>query len=130
MSRVRTGGRSEARAHLGEAHEFLNAARAALDAGWHNAATSSAVSAGINARDALCFAMVGRATAADDHRSAVAELRSLGKVGAEPGNALDRLLGLEDRAQHDRRSVGATEAQAAVRRASILVQAAERALTS
>ena len=129
MSRVRAGGRTEAVAHLVKAQEFLSAARAALDAGWHNAAPSSAVLAGINAKDAHWFAMTGRATAADDHRSAVVELRSLGSAGAEPGNALDRLLGLKDRAQYDRRSLGASDAQAAVRRAATLVQAAERALT-
>ena len=128
MSRVRTGGRPEALAHLDKAQEFLNAARAALDAGWHNATASSAVSAGINAKDALCLAMAGRTTAADDHRLAVAELRELGQAGIEPGNALDRLLGLKDRAQYDRRSVGASEAQAAVRRATTLVDAAELAL--
>jgi hypothetical protein len=128
MSRVRIGGRTDALAHLDKAREFLAAARAALDAGWHNAAASSAVSAGINARDALCFAMIGRATAADDHRFAVAELRSLGPAGAEPANALDRLLGLKDRAQYDRRSVGAAEARAAIRRAATLLQSAERAL--
>jgi hypothetical protein len=128
VSRLRTGGRTEALAHLDKAREFLDAARASLDFGWHNATASSAVSAGINAKDALCLAMVGRTTAADDHKFAVAELRSLGPAGAEPGNALDRLLGLEDRAQYDRRGVGAAEAQAAVRRATTLVQAAERAL--
>src|SRR5215831_14619405 len=100
MSRVRIGGHAEAVAHLNKAREFLSAARAALDAGWHNAAASNAVSAGINAKDALCFAMAGRATAADDHKLAVAELRSLGPTGGEPGNALDRLLGLKDRAQY------------------------------
>ena len=68
MSRVRTGGRSEALAHLGKAREFLDAARAALDAGWHNAAASSAVSAGVNAKDSTS----GRAAAADDRRSVAA----------------------------------------------------------
>jgi uncharacterized protein (UPF0332 family) len=80
MSRVRTGGRAEAQSHLDKAREFLDAARAALEARWHNAA------------------------------------------------ALDRLLGQEDRAQYDSRSVTASDAQAAVRCATVLVEAAERAL--
>lgn len=96
MSRVRTGGRADAIAHLGKAQEFLDAARAALNANWHNAAAGSAVTAGINAKDAL---------------------------------SLDRLLGLKDRAQYDRRSVTATEARAAVRRATTMVEAAKRALS-
>jgi hypothetical protein len=123
VSRVRTGGRAEALDHLGKAQEFLAAARAALDAGWHNAAASSAVTAGINAKDALCFALVGRSTAGDDHKFAVAEVRALGPAGREPAIALDRLLGLKDRAQYDRRSVTATDAQAAIRRAATLVEA-------
>src|SRR5579859_6858540 len=130
LSRVRTGGRAEARAHLEKAREFMQAADAALREGWPNAAAGSAVTAAINAKDALCPAMVGRTTAADDHRSAVGELRSLGAAGTEPANALDRLLGLKDRAQYDRRSLGAAEAHAAVRRAATIVQAAERALSS
>ena len=120
----------EAWAHLDKAREFLAAARSALDAGWPNAAASSAVTAGINAKDALCIAKAGRTIAADDHTAAVAELRSLGPMGGEPANALDRLLGFKNRSQYDRRSICATDAQSAVRRATTLVQAAERALAS
>jgi hypothetical protein len=128
VSRVRTGGRSEARAHLAKAQEFLDAARAAVDANWYNAAASSVVLAGINAKDALCFALAGRTVAADDHRAAVNELRALGAPGREAATALDRLLGLKDRAQYDQRGVTATDAQAAVRRAGTMVEAAERIL--
>jgi hypothetical protein len=78
VSRVKIGGRREAAAHLHKAQEFLEAARAAQAQAWHNAAASSAVSAGINAKDALCYATAGRTTAADDHRSAIQELRALG----------------------------------------------------
>jgi hypothetical protein len=129
LSRVRTGGRAEALAHLDKAQEFLQASRAALDARWNNAAASSAVTAGINAKDAICFALAGRSTAADDHKSAVTELRALGPTGHEPATALDRLLGLKDRSQYDRRGVAATDAQAAVRRATTLVDAARRTLS-
>jgi hypothetical protein len=65
VSRVRIGGRAEALAHLDKAQEFLEAARIALDERWHNAATSSAVLAGINAKDALCFGSVGRSSAGE-----------------------------------------------------------------
>lgn len=103
--------------------------RAALVARWHNAAASNAVTAGINAKDALCYALAGRSAAADDHKSAVAELRALGPAAREAAAALDRLLGMKDRAQYDRRSVTSTDAQAAVRRAETLVEAADRVLT-
>jgi hypothetical protein len=73
--------------------------------------------------------LAGRSTAADDHRFAVSELRALGSAGREAATALDRLLGLKDRAQYDRRGVTATEARAAMRRATILVDAAERILS-
>lgn len=129
MSKVRTGGSREASAHLDKAREFLAAARSALDAGWPNAAASNAATAGINAKDALCIAKAGRTIAADDHSAAVAELRSLGPIGVEPANALDRLLGFKNRSQYDRRSISTTDAQSAVRRAASLVQAVERALS-
>jgi hypothetical protein len=54
--------------------------------------------------------------------------RALGSADREPAIALDRLLGLKDRAQYDRRGVTATGAQAPFRRATTLVEAAERAL--
>jgi hypothetical protein len=63
------------------AQEFLDAVLVALDARWHNAAASNAVLAGINAKDALCFARIGRSSAGDDHKSAVNELRALGSSG-------------------------------------------------
>lgn len=129
MSRVRTGGRAEAAGHLDKAREFLAAAESALQNRWCNAAASSAVTAGINAKDALCLAVVGRTAAAVDHRQAVAELRELGPVGREAVAALDRLLGMKDRAQYDRRSVTVEDARAAVRRAATLVQVAEGVLS-
>lgn len=65
----------------------------------------------------------------DDHRAAVTELAALGSVGRGPAVALGRLLGLKDRAQYDRRSVTATDAEAAVRRAAVLVEAVQRVLS-
>lgn len=90
MSRVRSGGRVEATAHKVKAQEFLEAAQAALGAGWNNAAASNAVTAGINAKDAMCLALTGRTAAADDHRNAVSELHALGSIAREASVALDR----------------------------------------
>lgn len=47
---------SDARAHLRKAREFLEAAELNLDFELNNAATSSAVTGGINAKDAVCLA--------------------------------------------------------------------------
>jgi hypothetical protein len=43
----------DARAHLAKAQEFLAAAEFTLDLDLFNAATSSAVSSGINSKDAI-----------------------------------------------------------------------------
>ena len=72
------GGRQDALAHLGKAQEFLEAAETANREGWTNVATSNAVTAGINAKDAICFLLSGQSIAADNHREAVSELRRLG----------------------------------------------------
>jgi hypothetical protein len=128
MSRVRLGGRAEAIAHHRKASEFLEAARDALASGWSNAATSNAVSAGINAKDALCFILAGRSHAAEDHRAAIVELRRLGERGRDAAVQLDRLLALKDRAQYDRRDISDTDAKSAVRRAERLVTLAADAI--
>ena len=128
MSRIRVGGRAEAVAHVGKAQEFLDAAEMAADVGWHNAAAANAVTAGINAKDAICLLLAGRTTAADDHRAAVAELRALGRAAGDAAIALDRLLGVKDRAQYDRRDVSEADAKAALRRARTLVETAVRLL--
>src|SRR5215472_14056060 len=96
---------------------------------WLNAAVSSAVTAGINAKDALCFAMAGRSTVADDHKSTVNELRALGSAGREPATGArspswaEGPRSVRSAARHRR------DARAAVRRANVLVHTAERVLT-
>ncbi len=62
----------------GKAQEFLEATRLALDARWHNAASSSAVTAGINAKDALCFALSGRGPASR-HTDRLGRARPVGR---------------------------------------------------
>jgi len=130
LSRARTGGRAEALSHLGKATEFLEAAAAAVDHGWYNAAASNAVTAGINAKDSLCFALVGQSAAADDHKAAVKELREASVHTREAAADLDRLVAMKDRAQYDRRDVTASDAKAALRRAKRLVGLAEETLSS
>ena len=58
-----------AQLHLEKAGEFLAAARIDLAAGHVNAATSNAVIAGINAKDAVCLKLTGVTSKSDDHRS-------------------------------------------------------------
>ena len=68
----------EARLHLAEAREFLNAAETSRDLGLDNAAASDGVISAINSKDAICLALTGRTGKSDDHAQAVDELRRSG----------------------------------------------------
>ena len=56
-----------ARGHLTKAQEFLAEAKSALANGHANVATSNAVIAGINAKDAICLVLVGRVVVLGAH---------------------------------------------------------------
>lgn len=73
----------EAKAHLAKAREFLEAAELTNDLDLHNAAASSAVTSGINSKDAICLALTGRTNKSDNHNEAVAELRDAGPAAAD-----------------------------------------------
>lgn len=75
--------RDDAAAHLAKAQEFLEAAKASLDLDLYNAAASNAVTAGINAKDAICLIITGVSKKSDDHPRAVEELRASGPHGAD-----------------------------------------------
>lgn len=115
-----------ARGHLSKAQEFLAEAKSALANGHLNAATSNAIIAGINAKDAICLVLVGKTSKADDHRQAVAELRKAGKIGADLAVTLDRLLKPKAKSQYQSLSMVIKDAEAAVNQAVRLVVEAER----
>lgn len=117
-----------ARGHLAKALEFQTEARSALANGHLNAATSNAVIAGINAKDAICLILVGTTNKADDHRQAVAELRKAGKVGADLAVTLDRLLKSKTKSQYQTSRMVLRDAQAAVKQATRLLEEAERVI--
>lgn len=112
--------------HLAKAEEFLAEAKTALANGHANAATSNAVIAGINAKDAICLVLVGKTAKADDHRQAVNELKRAGKIGADLASTLDRLLKPKTRSQYQSIPVANSDAEVAVRQATRLVNAASR----
>jgi hypothetical protein len=60
-----------ARDHLAKAREFLTAADVELSGGLYSVATSNAVLAGINAKDAICLRLTGRNAKTENHRDAV-----------------------------------------------------------
>lgn len=109
-----------------KAQEFLSEAESALVNGNTNVATSNAVIAGINAKDAMCLVLVGRTSKADDHRRAVEELRSAGRHGAELAATLDRLLKPKTKSQYQSASITRRDAELAVKHASRLVDGAAR----
>ena len=119
-----------ARMHLAKAREFLTAAELALDLELFNAAASNAVISGINSKDAICLRLTGRSTKADDHSSAVAELRAAGGTGPhgaatrQAATTLGRLLKMKSRSQYQTIDVAPADATTAVESAQRLLVAA------
>jgi len=113
----------DAKAHLVKAQEFLAAAESEVSAERYNAATSNAVLSGINSKDAICLKLTGATGKGDDHKSAVPELERAGKAAAVLAPALERLLKLKTRAQHQTTSMAKKDAESAVRWASQLYEA-------
>lgn len=115
----------DARAHVAKAQEFLEAARFNLDLKLYSAATSDAVVAGINAKDATCLRLTGVTRKSDNHVAAIAELKAAGPAGAGLAPTLARLIKMKARAQYQSAAVSAPDAANAVRWASKLVEGAE-----
>ena len=122
------GALDDARAHLAKAREFLEAAEATLEIGLFNAATSSAVIAGINAKDAICLKVTGRTGKSDRHAAAIAELASAGTTGKQLAPTFRRLLKLKGGSQYLAASVGASDAVRAVAWATKMVEGAQRTM--
>lgn len=105
---------TDAQAHLRMAREFLDAAEVNLDLDLFNAAASSAVTSGINAKDAICLALTGRSDKSDNHTDAVAELRRAGPSATPLASTLGRLLKLKNRSQYQTVDVARADAAKAV----------------
>jgi uncharacterized protein (UPF0332 family) len=128
---------SDAREHLRKAKEFLEAAELNLDLDLFNAATSNAVVSGINAKDAICLALVGKTSKSEAHDQAVPELEAAGagsqqhaKTTERLATTLGRLLRLKNKSQYQELSVARTDAVSAVKWAQILVDAASDIVTA
>ena len=117
-----------AASHVAKAREFLFEGQTALRNGHPNVATSNAVIAGINAKDAICLVLVGATSKTADHSQAVAELRRAGKAGAALAPTLDRLLKPKTKSQYQSISVSTKDADVAVRQAGRLVSEAAKLL--
>lgn len=122
--------RDAAHAHLAKAREYLEAAEVTRELSLYNAATSNAVTSGINAKDAICLKLTGRTNKADNHDEARAELRAAGPVGRTLEPTLARLLRLKSRAQYQQTSVTKSDAAKAVNWATCLFESAQEVVSS
>ena len=119
----------DARAHLGKAKEFLEAAHASNDLQLFNAATANAVTSGIHAKDAICLTLTGGTSKAESHEEAVRELAASGPAGQALAPTLRRLLKAKTKSQYQASSVPASEATRATEWASRLLEGAQRVTT-
>lgn len=124
------GALEKARAHLAKARQFLDAAELKLDADLYDAAASAAVSAGINAKDAICLRLVGQTTKGENHKRAAGELARAGQAGKELELTFARLLGLKTTAQYQAASIARGEAVKVVEWAARMVDGAGRVISS
>lgn len=113
-----------AKAHLLKAREFLEAAEVNRELGFHNAATSNAVTSGVNSKDAICLKLTGRTGRGDSHDEARAELRAAGPSGRALEPMFTRLIRLKSKAQYQDASVAASEAVKAIEWATRLLDRA------
>jgi hypothetical protein len=120
----------EAKAHLEKAREFLEAAHLSNDLELYSAATSNAVIAGINSKDAICLKLTGRTAKTENHQEALADLRVTGVKGRDLEPTLARLLKLKAKSQYQSAPVAATDASKAVEWAGRMVDVATEVVVS
>lgn len=121
---------SQARAYMGKAEEYLDAAVDSLQAGRVIAATSLAIHAGINAADVVTGIRLGTRAAGDDHEQALTLLRQAGRDGTAVAKELARLLPMKTRAEYEPDEIPQSAANKAVERARRCVVVARNVLSS
>jgi hypothetical protein len=103
----------DARAYLGKAIEFLEAAETALAIQHFSAAVGNACHAGISAADAISAARLGKVWK-DGHSGAVDHVKQAGAEGKQVATQLRRLLKLKARAEYDPKPSSEAHATSAV----------------
>lgn len=122
--------RQRAQSHVAKAEEFLLSAELSLDVGLLDAATGQAITAGINAKDAICLVLAGTSRKSDDHGAAVAELAGHGTMGKRLAPTFSRLLRLKGRSQYSVESMTQKQARDCVEWARRMVSAAKETVAS
>jgi hypothetical protein len=128
-SRVTACTPAEARTRRQQARAFLDVAELVLgepstQMETHVSAALSVLAA-IAASDAICGLRLGRYSRGQDHDQAVALLAAVDLADGKLPGHLRRLLTYKDTAHYSPRLVSRSDAQALVRQARILVEAAE-----
>lgn len=118
----------DARAHLGKATEFLEAAELDAEHELFNAATWSAVTSGINSKDAICLALTGKTAKTVNHADATRELSVASPSMTAQASSLGRLLKLKNKSQFQTSGVARSDALKAVDWAAELLAAASGVL--
>jgi hypothetical protein len=123
-----SGGRSvspaDSQAYLAKASSWLEAAGDSLGAGRWDVAAGSAVTAGINACDAISGSLLGR-RAGGDHTEALTLLEGAGSEGRAASRQLAQLLRYKKPAQYDPAPMSERDARKAVELARRLTERAE-----
>jgi len=115
----------DARRHLAQAEEFLDAARADLDAERFNAAAGNAAVAIINSADAVAGLRLGERWIGA-HELAGRHVAKAGKEGRQLERALQRAIPHKNKAQYDPGSVTPARAADLVKIAGRAVATARR----
>ena len=115
--------KADAAAYLAKSRSWLDASRESLAAERWDVAAGSAVTAGINASDVICAALLGQRSGGG-HDEAVALLATAGDDGRQVSRQLAQLLRFKTPAQYDPAPMAASDARKAVELASRLADRA------
>jgi hypothetical protein len=124
---------SQVRAFAAKAREYLAVAEDCLAQGRLTASAGNAIHAGISAKDVIVVALTGETIKSRDHRQSVKDLRqALGSdpAGAECERALRELIGAKSDVEYGAFMVTEAKAKALLRRATLLVERADRLAVS
>jgi HEPN domain-containing protein len=110
---------------LRKAAQFLEVADVALSCHLYDPCVSLAVSAAINASDALCIQILGDYSRGENHESAMDFLRRCGQPGQAVSRQLAPILQLKNIAQYSTKSCTQRDADNAYRRAKKIYDTVE-----
>jgi hypothetical protein len=115
--------KADAAAYLAKSQSWLDASRESLTAERWDVAAGGAVTAGVNACDAICGTLLGQRSGGG-HDEAVGLLATAGDDGRHASRQLAQLLRFKTPAQYDPAPIAAADARKAVELAARLAERA------